>query len=248
MQPKLDLAWMESRQTFHDKLFGLTDKSLRRAGKPLVQDGADDVASHLRGDGRNLVVWPEDIGLWAAFTGDRGRSARGSGSLEGAVGGLFSAYSSQTAYYGQRYPEAAARVPQIRLLAIGLTDTFGRVALETYSELASKYKVWLEAGVNMVRTWHVVCVTDEHPPQEPCDEQDPVKVQTLGDPGEPSRGYAYEATSPDVSNMALVFGPDGKLVSKQVKTYLTPSEVGRPEGQVAALDFVPGSITSGLSA
>ncbi|MEA2497391.1 MAG: hypothetical protein QOJ29_5302, partial [Thermoleophilaceae bacterium] len=42
--------------------------------------------------------------------------------------------------------------------------------------------------------------------------------------------------------------PDGKLVSKQVKTYLTPSEVGRPEGQVAALDFVPGSITSGLSA
>src|SRR3954469_14557997 len=94
----------------------------------------------------------------------------------------------------------------------------------------------------------VVSGADEPPPQQPCDEQNAAKVQTLGDPDEPARGYAYEATSPDVSNMALVFGPDGRLVSKQVKAYLTPPELGRPEGQVGGLDLVPGSITTGLSA
>jgi hypothetical protein len=248
MQPKLDLAWLQSRATFHDKMFGLADRTLRDAGKPLIQTGAGDFASHLRADGRNLVVWPEDIGLWAAFTGQRGTAARASGSLPGAIAGLYSAYAPQASWYGARYPAVAARAPQIRLLALALTDTFARTAVETFSEMASKYHVWLEAGADIAQRWHVVCKTDEHPPQEPCDEQNPAKVQALGDPEEPGRGYAYEATSPDVSNIALLFGPDGKLVSKQVKAYITPIEVGRAEGQVAALDLVPGSITSGLTA
>jgi predicted amidohydrolase len=131
-------------------------------------------------------------------------------------------------------------------LALALTDTFGRTAIETFSEMASRYHVWLEAGVNMTQAWHVVCRTDEHPPQEPCTEQNPAKVEMLGDPQDPDRGYAYEAVSPRVSNMALVFGPDGKLVSKQVKNYTTPSEVGQDEGVVAALDLVPGAIWGDL--
>src|SRR3954453_16159139 len=55
MQPKLDLAWMESRATYHDKMFALADAQLREPDKPLIQRGAADVASHLRGDGPNLV-------------------------------------------------------------------------------------------------------------------------------------------------------------------------------------------------
>ncbi|HEX6712495.1 MAG TPA: hypothetical protein VF066_03880 [Thermoleophilaceae bacterium] len=242
MQPKLSLAWMDSRQSYHDKLFGLADKSLRSAATPLIQDRADDFASHLRADGRNLVVWPEDLGLWASFTGRRGAEARASGSLVGAVASLFTSYAPQMSYYGGVYPSVASRFPPVRLLALALTDTFGRTAIETFSEMAAKHHVWLEAGVNMTQSWHVVCRTDEHPPQEPCDEPNPAKVQMLGDPEEPDRGYVYEAKSPDVSNMALVFGPDGKLVSKQIKTYITPSEVGQDEGVVAALDLVPGSI------
>ena len=247
MQPKLSLTWMDSRQSYHDKLFALADASLR-SGAPLIQTGADDFASHLRPDGRNLVVWPEDLGLWAALTGQRAADARASGSLVGAVATLFGSYAPQMSYYGGIYPDVAARFPQIRLLALALTDTFGRTAIEAFSEMAAKYHVWLEAGVNMTQSWHVVCVTDEHPPQEPCDEQNAAKVQMLGDPQELTRGYVYEAKSPDVSNMALLFGPDGKLVSKQVKTYITPSEVGQDEGVVAALDLVPGSITGGLTA
>lgn len=242
MQPKLSLAWMDSRRHFHDKLFALADKSMRGPAAPLIQDGADDVASHLRADGRNLVVWPEDMGLWAAFAGQRGNEARASGSLVGAVASLFTSYAPQMAYYGSVYPSVAARFPQVRLLALSLTDTFGRTAIESFSEMASRYHVWLEAGVNMTQNWHVVCRTDEHPPQEPCDEQSPAKVQMLGDPEEVDRGYVYEAKSPDVSNMALVFGPDGKLISKQIKTYITPIEVGQDEGVVAALDLVPGPI------
>ena len=232
MQPKLSLAWMESRQTYHDKLFALMDR----------------YASKLRADGRNLVAWPEDMGLWAALTGQRAAEARASGSLVGAVATLFSTYAPQMAYYTSVYPNVASRFPQVRLLALSLTDTFGRTAVETFSELAARYHVYLEAGVNMTQSWHVVCRTDEHPPQEPCTEQSPAKVAMLGDPQEPDRGYAYEAASPDVSNMALVFAPDGKLVSKQIKTYLTPIEAGQAEGEVAALDLVPGSIQSGLSA
>ena len=247
MQPKLSLAWMDSRQHFHDKLFALADKGLRSAEAPLIQDGADDVASHLRPDGRNLVVWPEDLGLWASFTGQRGAEARASGSLVGAVASLFTSYAPQMAYYGGVYPSVASRFPQVRLLALALTDTFGRTSIETFSEMAARYHVWLEAGVNMTQNWHVVCRTDEHPPQEPCDEVSPAKVQMLGDPEEPDRGYVYEAKSPDVSNMALVFAPDGKLVSKQIKTYITPSEVGQDEGVVAALDLVPGSVFDGLT-
>jgi len=75
VQPKLDLAWMQSRQTFHDKMFGLADRRLRGPGRPLIQSGADDFASHLRAR-RNLVVWPEDIGLFAALTGQRAAPAR----------------------------------------------------------------------------------------------------------------------------------------------------------------------------
>ena len=251
MQPKLDLAWMESRQTYHDKMFALADAQLRGPGTPLVQRGAADVASHLRGGGRDLVVWPEDIGLFGALTGDRASSARAGGSLEGAIISLVGTYASQNAYYGQKYPALAARSLPVRLTFVSLTDTYARTAVEAFSEMAARYHVYLEAGVNMAQSWQVVCSDIEafnraDPPRLPggvlCQEQSPQKVAQLRDPQEPSRDYAYEATSPKVSNMALVFGPDGRLISKQAKTYLTPTEM---PGQ---LDLVPGEVTGGLGA
>src|SRR5438477_84270 len=108
----------------------------------------DDFASHLRGH-RNLVVWPEDIGLFAALTGQRAAPARNSGSLDGAVLTLIGSYPQQNAYYSAKYPAVAARAPQVRLLALSLTDTFAHVAVETFSEMARRYHVWLEAGIDM---------------------------------------------------------------------------------------------------
>src|SRR3954449_13336344 len=251
MQPKLDLAWMQSRASYHDKMFALADKQLRGADKPLIQRGADDFASHLLPTGRNLVAWPEDIGLFGALTGDRASSARGGGSLEAAIISLVGSYAPQNAYYGQKYPAVAGRSLPVRLTFLSLTDTFARTAVETFSEMAARYHVYLEAGVNMTESWQVVCNDLEafnraDPPRLPgavlCQEQNPQKVAQLRDPQEPSRDYAYEATSPKVSNMALLFGPDGRLISKQAKTYLTPTEL---PGQ---LDLVPGEVTGGLSA
>jgi predicted amidohydrolase len=251
MQPKLDVAWMQSRETYHDKMFALADAQLRTPDKPLIQRGAADVASHLLGPGRDLVVWPEDIGLFGALTGDRASSARAGGSLEGAIISLVSTYAPQNAYYAQKYPAVAARSLPVRLTFLSLTDTFARTTVETFSEMAARYHVYLEAGANIAQSWQVVCNDIEafnraDPPRLPggvlCQEQNPQKVVQLRDPQEPARDYAYEATSSKVSNMALLFGPNGRLISKQPKTYLTENEV---PGQ---LDLVPGEVTGGLSA
>jgi hypothetical protein len=260
MQPKLDLAWMESRQSYHDKMLALADARLRTPAAPAIQDGADDLASHLLGPddparpvatARDLVAWPEDMGLFAALTGPRAASARGSGSFVGAIVSLLGAYSPQSAYYEQQFPAVATRPLPVRLGLLGMTDTFARTGVETFAEIADRYDVYLEVGVNMAQDWKVVCVDREgfnaaSPPRLPggvrCEEQSPQKVVQLGDPSEPTRDYAYEATTDRVSNMALVFDPDGRLISKQVKTYLTPLEL---PGQ---LDLVPGQVSGGLSA
>ena len=260
MNPKLDLAWMESRDTYRAKMFALSERGLRGAGAARIQDGADDVASHLRGPddparpvetARDLVVWPEDMGLFAALTGPRAEPARNSGSLEGSILTLIGLYAPQNEHYAAKYPAVAERVPQVRLLALSLTDTFGRVAIEAFSELAARHRVWLETGVNMAQDWQVVCTDREafnraSPPRlatgQLCQEENAAKVQQLRDPFEPGRDYAYEAVTSRVSNMALVFNPAGRLVSRQVKEYITPTEL---PGQ---LDLVPGEVSGGLGA
>ncbi|HKP90708.1 MAG TPA: hypothetical protein VJT75_12140, partial [Thermoleophilaceae bacterium] len=251
MQPKLDVAWLESRRTFQEKMFALADRRLRGPGRPAVQRGAGDFASHLRPDGRNLVLWPEDMGLFAALTGQRAAPARSSGSLEGAIATLVGLYPQQNSYYAAKYPAVASRPIPVRLLTLALTDTFAHVAVETYSRMARRYGVWLEAGIDMAQGWKVVCDDRQafnaaRPPRLPtgerCREENAAKVDQLGDPFDPGRDFAYEATTPRTRNMALVFDPRGRVVSRQLKEYLTPIEL---PGQ---LDLVPGAIDSGLSA
>jgi hypothetical protein len=260
VNPKLDLAWLGSRESYRGKLLALSDRSLRGNGAPRIQDGADDVASHLLGPAdparpvataRDLVVWPEDIGLFAALTGPRAAPARGSGSLEGSIVTLIGLYAPQNEYYGQKYPGLLDRVPQVRALTLGLTDTFGRTVVETAAEMAVRERAFLSIGVNMAQDWQVVCTDREafnsaRPGRLPggrlCDEQSAQKVAQLRDPFEPARDYAYEATTSRTANMALLFDPSGRLVSRQRKEYLTETEI---PGQ---LDLVPGEVSGGLSA
>lgn len=260
VQPKLDLSWLADRDTFRAKMLALSDRRLRGGGAPAVQAGADDFASHLRGPAdaarpvqtaRDLVAWPEDIGLFAALTGQRAQAARNSGSLTNSIAALIAAYGPQNAYYASKYPAVAARAPQVRLLALALTDTFAHVGVETFSQIARRYHVWLEAGIDMAQDWKVVCndiaaFNSARPARLPggelCQEQNPQRVHQLGDPFDPTRDYVYEAVTASPSNMALVFDPEGRLVSKQVKEYLTPTEL---PGQ---LDLVPGEVSRGLSA
>ena len=244
MGAKLNMRWLESRQTYRDYIFALADRTERGPGKPVIVEGADDMASHRTGS--DLVVWPESVGLFAALTGPRAEPARQSGSLEGSIVTLAGIYSKENEYYGSKYPELSGRVPLTRLLAVSLTDTFGRTFLEPFAEMADRYDVWLTTVGDLVQDWQIVCTSKAEftppPTGEQCAEEDPGKVMQLGDPFEPERNYAYEATKPNPSVVAFVFDPDGRLVAKRVKSYLTPTELGPDEGALG-LDLVPGSVS-----
>jgi hypothetical protein len=252
--PKLDLAWIDTRAHFHDKLFAVADRSLRTPAAPLVQQHADDVASHLLGPtdrtraaqtARDLVALPDQLGLFAIFTGARAAGARSSSSLGAALAALRGAYSSELGYYAQRFPQLASRNPPGRLLALAATDTFGRVAVETFAELADHLDSYLVAGVTMARSWRIVCNSKATFTARPggvgCDEENPLKVVRLRSRDEPTSDYAYEAVTGDPVSMALVFDPYGSLVAKQVKASPALFELR------GGLDLLPGAL-SGLGA
>ena len=244
MGAKLNMRWLETRQTYRDYIFALADKSERGPGKPVIVDGVDDMASHRTGS--DLVVWPESIGLFAALTGPRAQPARESGSLEGSIITLAGLYFKENQYYGAKYPQLPGRVPFTRLLMVSLTDTFGRTFLEPFAEMADKYDVWLTTVGDMVPEWQIVCTSQAEftppPTGEQCAEENPDKVMQLRDPSEPERNYAYEAVAPNPGVVSFVFDPDGKLVAKRVKSYITPTELGQDEGALG-LDLVPGSVS-----
>lgn len=254
--PKFSLDWVDTRAHFHDKLLALTDSRLRSApGTPMVQRGAGDVLSRLRGPSdrrrpvqtaRDLITLPEDLGLVAAFGGSRGTLARSASDLTTSIVGLIAGYASVSGYYAARYPSLLLRpFPPTRLLALALTDTFVRTAVETFAEIADRSDAYVVAGVAMAQDWRVVCNSKAsyRPPPGAgrCDVESPALVAVLRDPDEPARDYAYEATTDKPSTMALVFDPAGRLIDKTVKAYLTPTEL---PGQ---LDLVPGEV-SGVKA
>src|SRR5438445_13713884 len=124
-----------SYQSFHDKMAALMD-----AGFPgrasLVQAGVDDVASHLLpadpgAPANALVVFPEDVGLIAAFIGSRGTAARQQTNSIVAIAGLAGPYGSQLSYYQNKFPGQ----PFVRSLVLALTDTFYRSVHETFRHL-----------------------------------------------------------------------------------------------------------------
>jgi hypothetical protein len=213
---KHDMADVVTYQTFHDKMAALMDATFPgRAG--LVQTGVDDVASHLApvdpGAPENaLVAFPEDTGLFAAFIGTRGDSAREQGVSTDAILNLFVAYAPQRVHYQNKYPGQ----PVIRYLVLALTDTFYRSVYETFRELAMTHGVYLAVGANM-------------PPARRVEEaDDPGLVALLRDPDEPGRTYAYEATAPFAPNTTYVFAPNGEIIVGDGSggTLFAPSQTG----------------------
>jgi len=187
-------------QTYRDKMTALMDATFPgRSG--FVQPGVDDVASHLfpadPGAPPNaLVVFPEDVGLVAAFIGTRGASARQQPNSILAIAGLAGPYGAQFSYYQNKFPGE----PGVRVLVLALTDTFYRAFYETFRDLAVTYGVHLAASVNAAPARRV----------EEADE--PGLVALLRDPDEPSRTYAYEAVSPLPHNTTFIFAPDGSVL------------------------------------
>jgi len=248
--PKFEFSWVETRERFRAHLLALVDRSERAKVDAVIQQGALDVASQQLGPtdasravetARDLIALPEDLGLLTALTGQRGEPARRQSTLQDAIAATLASYSDVTAFYQSKYPALANRpFPPTRLLLVSLTDTFARVAVETFAELADRRDAYLVAGVNMVPEWKVVCMRKSTMPKLPggvhCEEENPAKVARLRAPDERDRTYAYEASSDRPANLALVFDPDGKLIAKVAKAYPTPVEL---PGQ---LDLRPGDL------
>ena len=239
--PRFDVSWVDigrSTSTTSCSRWS-TRASAARASRPSF--AARATSRHIcAADGNNLVAFPEDLGLMAAFTGTKGAPARSATSLVGAVIGLLGSYAPEIDYYTAKFPSLANRRRRpTRALALALTDTFGRAAVETYAELAARYHVWLEAGVNMAQSWQKVCTAAGSRMRR----GQPGKVAQLRSPDEPERQYAYEATTDKaVEHGAASSTRAGGWSSKQVKAYLTPIEL---PGQ---LDLAPGDVMHGVSA
>jgi hypothetical protein len=246
---KQRIADAVSYQTYRNKMSALMDSGFPSRAD-FVQDGVDDVASHIRPSDPDapptaLVVFPEDVGLIAAFIGSRGASARQQSTAAGAFASLLGAYGPQIDYYAAKYPGQ----PTVRTLVLALTDTFYRSFDETFRALAVQYHVYLAASMNAA-------------PARRIEESDnPSRVDLLRDPDEPGRTYAYEATSPRPTNTTFVFAPNGQVLvpdgqggtlqspsqtagvikSSVHKAYLVPIEQP-PPGESAGLSLAFGAV------
>ncbi|MGH2485100.1 MAG: nitrilase-related carbon-nitrogen hydrolase, partial [Ktedonobacterales bacterium] len=169
-------------------------------------------APHLRADGPNLLVLTELLGLPAALVGNRGALARRARSSRTALTLLALAMLPRVLAYRRRW---RVTLPQALLLAS--TDALYRPFAETLSQLARQHRT------------HIVATTLAPRVRR---SDDPREVARWGRRGTDA---VYLPEGPEVYNAALVFGPDGALLGRVDKVYLTKSEI-------TVLNLTPGRL------
>jgi hypothetical protein len=152
IQHRLDLAYVTSYETYRRKMECLL---------------LDYVVPNRSTTVPNVVVLNEDIGLPTLGIGTRGLGARTIAALPvkdpqnlvgaiGAFGAVGAEYAAQIAYYAAKEPRTS---PQ-RLIFAAATDTFVRAFMQTFSDLARKYGVYIVASNNQAE-FREVRVADE---------------------------------------------------------------------------------------
>ena len=189
------------------------------------------VLPHLARGRPNVVVFNEDVGLMTLAIGTRGRAAReafgrrGAPSCErqgepcatlAALAAVSAAYSPQIAAYQSRFH---ARIGPLVGAFVGATDTVIRGFVQTFSEEARRYHVYLVGSMDL-------------PPFRQSSR--PADVALFHDPDQPAPRFVYVATSPRVYDEAFVWGPRDvrrtgpavlrNLVASNLKVPLTPLE------------------------
>ncbi len=188
--------------------------------KPLLEEAASletfdraidelverEVAPHLAIDRANLLVFPENTGLVAAFVGDRNAVARAQpGSLQ-ALLAVGESWSDAVARYAGRSP---LELSQPRLITLAWTDTQWRTLRQTFARIAGELGVWIAVTYDTALAER---------------STDPADIATFVDPTTPDRQYAWVAVSDEVYNQTLLFDPEGELTARWAKEYLVPLE------------------------
>jgi hypothetical protein len=152
----------------------------------------------------NVVVFTEDIGLMTIATGSRGQPARellasgatapgceGMGPPCGALAGLNAigtAYAPQLAAYRTRFPG----MPPLAEDFVAVTDTFARGWMQTFSDLAKRYGIYLIGSNTQARFTESRNASD---------------IAQFADPDVPHPRSAFVATGPEVYNEVFLWGP-----------------------------------------
>lgn len=162
----------------------------------------------------NVLVLGEMLGLPAALTGQRALLARRASTARTAMAEMAAGLLPRLIRCRQMWPGIS--LPRALLLAS--TDALYRPFAETLSRLAAQYHTHLVATTLAPRVRH---------------SDDPREIARWGRRGAQS---VYLPVGREVYNAALVFGPDGALLERVNKVYLTSSER-------EILDLTPGLLS-----
>jgi len=217
LQYKQDLANVVSYRSFRAKI----ECMIRRW-----------VVPHLASKRPNVVALNEDVGLMTLATGSRGAETReifkDPAHIPGCEGvpspcgvavalmTLDSAYAEPEAAYAERF---GAGIVGFSKTFVAGTDTFARGWMQTFSDLARRYGVYILGSNNQPEFRESV---------------DPDEIATFADPDVKRPTSAFVATAPEVYNEAFMWGPrnvtpDGprplrNVVASNRKVPLTPIE------------------------
>lgn len=165
----------------------------------------------------NLVVFPEDSGLVAWFAGRRALLARGSSDSGTAFNAMYAGYFRQADEYRRRFPGISGA----RALTLALGDMAWRAMNRTFGGIAKRYGIHVITSANLP---YVERRTDSD------------SIALFRDPDAPEEEPAYVATSGECFNSALLYGPDGELMGRVDKVYLTDPEQDSLELSSAPLE------------
>ena len=195
LQFKQDIANVATYRDFRTKI----ECMIRNYVKPRLAD-----------DRPNVVALNEDIGVMTLATGTRAAATRrlfgdpanipgcdGQPAPCGVASALISldgAYASQESAYAGRFDGAT---PFAQTFLAG-TDTFARGWMQTFSDMAKRYGVYILGSNNQAKFRESV---------------DPNEIGTFADPDVRNPRSAFVATSDEIYNEAFMWGP--KDVSKE---------------------------------
>ena len=168
---------------------------------------------HLAQDRPNLVVLGEELGLPLALCGRRGYIPRRMHTANVAISMLALAYARRIFHYRRLYPG----ISTLRALHLSLTDVMYRPFATTLSRLAARYSLYLTACTNVARAHCSTSTVD------------------ISHFGRRNSGKVFLPNGPDVYNTSFLWGPDGNLIGRTEKVFLTESEK-------TILDLTPGDL------